>query len=67
MLVFSRKRNEKIDLTTEAGEAIEVTVVAIRGDKVRIAIDAPESITIHRREVTIAIANEAAAEETAAA
>jgi len=50
MLVLSRKKNESIMI----GES-EVTIVEIRGDKVRLGIDAPIEIPVHRREVYDAI------------
>ncbi len=53
MLVFSRKKNEQIVI----GEHIVVTVVEIRGDKVRLGIDAPKEVPVHRREVYEAIRN----------
>ena len=60
MLVLSRQRDESIVI----GEDIEVTVVDIRGDKVRLGIAAPKHITVHRKEVYEAIKreNRAAAE-----
>lgn len=51
MLVLSRKKNESIRI----GDDIEVMVVAIRGDKVRIGISAPQSMPIHRQEIYEAI------------
>ena len=51
MLVLSRKTNEQIVLD----EQIVITVVAIRGDKVRIGIEAPDGVLVHRREVWEAI------------
>ncbi len=51
MLVLSRKRNEQLVI----GDSIVVTVVEIRGDKVRLAIEAPREIPVHRREVYEAI------------
>ena len=51
MLVLSRKKNESIRI---AGD-IEVTVVEIRGDKVRLGIKAPKEIPVHREEVHLAI------------
>lgn len=51
MLVFSRKRDEWIDI----GDDIRIVVVGIRGDKVRLGIEAPKEIPVHRREVTEAI------------
>lgn len=47
MLVLSRKLNEKIKL----GEDIEITIVAISGDTVRIGIDAPHDLKILRNEI----------------
>ena len=47
MLVLSRKRDEQIVIS----ENIVVTVVDIRGDKVRLGIDAPVDIPVHRQEV----------------
>ena len=47
MLVLSRKRDEQIVIC----ENIVVTVVDIRGDKVRLGIDAPVDIPVHRQEV----------------
>ena len=52
MLVLSRKKNESIVI---ADMVIEITVVEIRGDKVKLGIEAPESIAVHRREVYEAI------------
>ena len=58
MLVLSRREAQSIVI----GGQVTVTVVAIRGDQVRIGIEAPRSITIHRHEVAEAIeqANRAA-------
>lgn len=47
MLVLSRKKNESIVLDNN----IVLTVVEIKGDKVRIGIEAPKSVEIHRAEV----------------
>ena len=54
MLVLSRKKNEKIEI--DGG--IEITVVDIGGDKVRLGIEAPKEITILREEVALAIARQ---------
>src|SRR2546426_9284882 len=54
MLVLSRQRYETIMI----GDDIEVTVVDIRGDKVRIGINAPKEISVHRKEVYDAIRRE---------
>lgn len=51
MLVLSRKKNESIVV---AG-GIVITVVDIRGDKVRLGIEAPREVAIHRREIHEAI------------
>lgn len=57
MLVLSRKYNEVIDLSVGDSE-IEIRVVEIRGDKVRLGITAPGDVTVNRREITLAIARE---------
>lgn len=54
MLVLSRQRDETIMI----GDDIEVTVVDIRGDKVRLGIQAPTEIPVHRQEVYEAIQRE---------
>lgn len=54
MLVLSRKKNESIIIN----DNITVTVVEIRGDKVRLGIDAPKDVSVHRREVYEAIHNQ---------
>lgn len=54
MLVLSRQRDETIMI----GDEIEITVVDIRGDKVRLGIDAPRAVQVHRKEVYEAIKRE---------
>lgn len=54
MLVLSRKVNESIQI----GDDIEITVLAIEKDKVKIGITAPKHIEIHRKEVFLAIQEE---------
>ena len=54
MLVLSRQRDETIMI----GDDIELTVVDIRGDKVRLGIKAPPHIAVHRKEVYDAIKRE---------
>jgi carbon storage regulator len=54
MLVLSRQRDETIMI----GDDIEITVVDIRGDKVRLGITAPTKIAVHRKEVYEAIKRE---------
>jgi carbon storage regulator len=55
MLVLSRQRDQSIMI----GENIVITIVDIRGDKVRLGIDAPIEIPVHRQEVFDAIQREA--------
>lgn len=55
MLVLSRKKDEQIII----GDSISIMVIDIRGDKVRLGIDAPKDVTVHRREVYEAIKNQA--------
>lgn len=57
-LVLSRKKGEIVDL---AGGLVQVMVVDIRGDKVRLMFDPPAAIPIHRREVSLEIARNAQA------
>ena len=54
MLVLSRHRDESIMI----GDDVKITVVDIRGDKVRLGIDAPHEIPVHRQEVYEAIRRE---------
>ncbi len=54
MLVLSRQRDETIMI----GDDIEITIVDIRGDKVRVGINAPKEISVHRKEVYDAIQQE---------
>lgn len=51
MLVLSRKKNESIMIN----DNITVTVIEIRGDKVRLGIEAPKDVSVHRQEVYDAI------------
>lgn len=51
MLVLSRQRDESIMI----GDEIEITIVDVRGDKVRLGITAPTRIAVHRKEVYEAI------------
>ena len=66
MLVLSRQRDESIMI----GDDVEITIVDVRGDKVRLGITAPKQIPVHRREIYDAIQREKAqkaAGETSAA
>ena len=56
MLVLSRQRNESIII----GDDVEVVIVDVRGDKVRLGITAPKTTTVHRKEVYLAIQQEKA-------
>jgi len=60
MLVLSRKKGQSIDI---ADGTITLTVVDIRGDKVRLGITCPKDIPVHRQEVAEAIAREQAEKE----
>ena len=61
MLVLSRQRDEVVVILDPAtGERVEVIVVDIRGDKVRLGFDAKRSIQVHRKEVMAAIEREQA-------
>jgi carbon storage regulator len=51
MLVLSRKKNESIVINNE----IKIVVVEIRGDKVRLGVEAPRDVPVHRQEVYDAI------------
>ena len=51
MLVLSRKKNEQIVINDD----ITIVIVEIRGDKVRLGIESPKEIPVHRREVYDAI------------
>ena len=62
MLVLSRKRDERILI----GDNIVITIVDIRGDKVRIGVEAPSHVPVHRQEIVEALQRHAAAEEAAA-
>jgi carbon storage regulator len=54
MLVLSRQKDESIII----GDNVEIVIVDVRGDKVRLGITAPKDISVHRREVYDAIQRE---------
>ncbi|HRX87209.1 MAG TPA: carbon storage regulator CsrA [Phycisphaerae bacterium] len=54
MLVLSRQRDQSIMI----GDDIEITIVDVRGDKVRVGINAPRQVSVHRKEVYEAIRRE---------
>jgi carbon storage regulator len=62
MLILSRKINERIMI----GDDISISIIEIRGDQVRLGVDAPKTIKVFRQEVFDAIRaeNKAAAEST---
>ena len=61
MLVLSRKKNESIVINND----ITIVVVEIRGDKVRLGVEAPKEVPVHRREVFDAIKRSEVVEEEA--
>jgi carbon storage regulator len=63
MLVLSRKKNESIVINND----ITIVVVEIRGDKVRLGVEAPKEVPVHRREVYDAIKRNAATQSSAEA
>lgn len=54
MLVLSRQKDESIMI----GDDVEIVIVDVRGDKVRLGINAPRSIAVHRKEIYLAIQKE---------
>jgi len=54
MLILSRKTNQKILI----GDDIEITIIDIRGDQVKIGVDAPSSVKVFREEIYQEIQNE---------
>ncbi|MBA2871320.1 carbon storage regulator [Anoxybacillus calidus] len=54
MLVLTRRLKEAIQI----GDDIEITVLAISGDQVKLGINAPKHVEIHRKEIYLAIQNE---------
>ncbi|MFP3089193.1 carbon storage regulator CsrA [Treponema sp. TIM-1] len=62
MLILSRKINEKVMI----GDDISISIIEIRGDQVRLGVDAPKSVKVYRQEVFDAIKaeNKAAAAST---
>jgi carbon storage regulator len=61
MLVLSRKRDERIVI----GDNIVITVVEVRGDKVRLGIEAPSEVPVHRQEVLDAMRRSSDAQSNA--
>ena len=63
MLVLSRNKNESIVINNE----ITIVVVEIRGDKVRLGVEAPKEVPVHRREIYDAIVRACEEDDTEAA
>ena len=59
MLVLSRQRDESIMI----GDDVKITVVEIRGNKVKLGIEAPTSVKVHRKEIYQAIKRQETADE----
>jgi len=59
MLVLSRQKDESIVI----GDDIRITIIDVRGNKVRLGIDCPKEISVHRLEVWLAIQKEREAYE----
>jgi carbon storage regulator len=62
MLVLSRKKNESVVIDDQ----IVITIVEIRGDKVRLGIEAPREVPVHRKEIFDAIRSEQSSQENTA-
>ncbi len=60
MLVLSRRKNESVVIDDD----ISIVVVEIRGDKVRLGIEAPKNVTVHRKEIYDAIQGASRERET---
>ena len=61
MLVLSRNKEQTIVI----GDDVRVTIVEVKGDKVRLGIDAPRSVSVHREEVWVALNQPAPAAKAA--
>lgn len=54
MLVLTRRHNESIMI----GDSVEITVIDVKGDQVKLGISAPKEIKVHRKEIYLAIQKE---------
>ena len=54
MLVLTRRLNQSIKI----GDDIEITVIEVRGDQVRLGVSAPRDVTVHRKEIYLQIQQE---------
>lgn len=61
MLVLSRQKDESIMI----GDDVEIVIVDVRGDKVRLGINAPRNVAVHRKEIFLAIQKEKNGKEIA--
>ena len=61
MLILTRKSGEKLMV----GDDVEITVLGVKGNQVRVGVSAPKDIAVHREEVYIRIQNEKQLEKTA--
>lgn len=61
MLILTRKSGEKLMV----GDDVEITVLGVKGNQVRVGVSAPKNIAVHREEVYIRIQNEKQLEKTA--
>ena len=55
MLVLTRKVNQSIMIKSPLGGEIEVTVNEINGDSIRIGVNAPKDVTVHRKEIYLQV------------
>jgi carbon storage regulator len=51
MLILSRRQGESVVITLASGELIEVTVLAMHANQVRIGVDAPKTVAVDRQEI----------------
>lgn len=58
MLILSRKTGEKLMI----GDDVELTILGIKGNQVRVGVSAPKDVSVHREEVYLRIQNEKQAE-----
>ncbi len=65
MLILTRRPGETIIIETPAGELIQVTVLGVKGNQVRIGTEVPKEIAVHREEVARRIKEELLESDTA--
>lgn len=58
MLILSRKTGEKLMI----GDDVELTILGVKGNQVRVGVNAPKDVSVHREEVYIRIQNEKSAD-----